>query len=1017
MVRPNRRPALILAIAALISVALPPVALAAPKDHAQYIVTYKHAPGKAAEKKVKDLGGSVTQHLKLIDGLGVDLPRGQLKKLQNDPTVASVEPDGKLELLASTGDLEYDNAWGVERIGARRVHQAGNTGQGIKVAIIDTGIDYIHDDPDNLPYVVDPEFNHVYKGGYDFYNHDADPLDDNGHGTHVAGILAAEHNGYLVVGVAPGVDLYALKVLSAAGEGDYSGLIAALGWAVDHDIDVVNMSLGGHEVSAALQTAIANAYNAGVTLVAASGNVNPNNINELIYGCPVAYPAAYDQVIAVSFTNTADKLTGFSCTGTQVDLAAPGDQIFSPVPAGPTGSCMFCSPNGYAAESGTSMASPHVAGVVALVLHAGIADANGNGLLADDVKAHLCAQTSPAAGTATTDPKYAKWYGCGIVDADKALLDFPPPPPAPLLDAVDDAASVAEDGTTNVAVLPNDTDPGGGPISVASATDPAHGSTTVNPDGTVAYSPDHDFTGADTFDYTITNPAAATATGTVSVTVTPVNDAPVAAPDTLVTSTGLAASVAVLANDTDVDGDPLTVTSASTAAHGTTAVAVDGSITYTPTGGYSGPDSFTYAISDGAGGSATGTVTVSVVLSNAPPVATDDTLAATEDTPATLDAVANDTDPDGGALHVSAVGQPAHGTTTIDANGRIVYTPAANYSGSDAFTYTVADQIGATDGGAVTVTVSPANDPPVAVDDSATTTEDSPITIAVAANDNDIDGDTLVATAAGAPTLGSVAVLADGTIRYTPPADYSGADEFDYTVSDGHGGTDSGHVSVSITAVNDVPLAANKTVTTPYGTKVTVTMTGSDVEKCDLTFQVVTPPAHGTLGSPSSVLCVTLLPPYADSSKIVYTPAAGYSGADSFTYRTGDGTGWSAPATVAITVSPPTLLHVGDLDATKTIKASSWSTTLTIKVHNASHAVVSGVTVSGTWSNGATGNVTCKTSTAGTCTLSKSSIPKTTASVTFTVTGMTLAASVYAGSSNHDPETDSNGTVIVVKQQ
>jgi hypothetical protein len=244
------------------------------------------------------------------------------------------------------------------------VHLAGNTGQGIKIAIIDTGIDYIHNDPDDLPYVVDPEFNHVYKGGYDFYNNDADPYDDNGHGTHVAGILSAEHNGYLVVGVAPSVDLYALKVLSAAGEGDYSGLIAALGWAVDHDIDVVNMSLGGHEASAALQTAVANAYNAGVTLVAASGNVNPNNINELLYGCPVAYPAAYDQVIAVSFTNTADKLTGFSCTGTQVDMAAPGDQIFSPVPAGPTGSCMFCSPYGYSAQSGTSMASPHMAGVV-----------------------------------------------------------------------------------------------------------------------------------------------------------------------------------------------------------------------------------------------------------------------------------------------------------------------------------------------------------------------------------------------------------------------------------------------------------------------------------------------------------------------------------------------------------------------------------------------------------------------------------------------------------------------------
>ena len=174
------------------------------------------------------------------------------------------------------------------------------------------------------------------------------------------------------------------------------------------------MSLGGHEASAALQAAVAAAYDAGVTLVAASGNTV--TLNDLIYGCPVAYPAAYDQVIAVSFTGTADKLTGYSCTGPQVDLAAPGDNIVSTVPVG---NCMFCSPNGYKAESGTSMASPHVAGVVALTLSYGIADSNGNGLLADDVKAHLCATAATASYPATTDARYPNWYGCGIVDADE----------------------------------------------------------------------------------------------------------------------------------------------------------------------------------------------------------------------------------------------------------------------------------------------------------------------------------------------------------------------------------------------------------------------------------------------------------------------------------------------------------------------------------------------------------------------------------------------------------------------
>ena len=306
MRRPSRRPMVILALVALVLASLPASAAAAspaPKAKAKswaetsdtYIVTYDGPPGKAAEKVIQKLGGKVRHDLELIDGLGIELPRGQLKKLKADPNVESVEHDGLITAFdhtPNTGDLEYENAWGVEHIGTRVVHQAGNRGEGVKVAVIDTGLDYIHDDPDDLPYNVDPEFTTVYKGGYDFFNNDADPYDDNGHGTHVSGIVAAEKNGYLVVGVAPKVDLYALKVLSAAGEGDYSGLIAALGWAVDHDMDVVNMSLGGHEVSAALQTAIAEAYDAGITLVAASGNVNPGSIQELLNGCAVAYPAA-----------------------------------------------------------------------------------------------------------------------------------------------------------------------------------------------------------------------------------------------------------------------------------------------------------------------------------------------------------------------------------------------------------------------------------------------------------------------------------------------------------------------------------------------------------------------------------------------------------------------------------------------------------------------------------------------------------------------------------------------------
>ena len=288
---------------------------------------------------------------------------------------------------ASTGDLEYDNAWGVTHIGSKAAHDAGIRGQGVKVAVIDTGVDYIHDQPPALePPVVDPEFLNIYKGGYDFVNNDADPMDDNGHGTHVAGILAAEHNGYLVVGVAPAVDLYALKILDASGAGDVSNLILALQWAVDHGINVANMSLGTHEISPALATAVANASAAGPA-DGRRGRQHRRRSRSSSRAARSRIPGAYPQVLSTTFTNQNDALTGYSCTGPEVDFAAPGDNIFSPVPVG---SCMLCSPNGYAAESGTSMASPHLAGRSRCCSAPGITDAGAPGLF-DDVRARLCA--------------------------------------------------------------------------------------------------------------------------------------------------------------------------------------------------------------------------------------------------------------------------------------------------------------------------------------------------------------------------------------------------------------------------------------------------------------------------------------------------------------------------------------------------------------------------------------------------------------------------------------------------
>jgi subtilisin family serine protease len=395
----------------------------APKGQDQkVIVIFEGRPGKAGREAIEDAGGTPGTSLPIASAIAAEVPAAGIAKLMKNPRVVSVEPDAPLQLFdhpTESHGAEYDAAWGVEHYGADDVHASGNTGAGINVAVIDSGVDYNH-----------PELDAPYVDGIDLFNNDDNPMDDNGHGTHVSGTIAAELNGQQVVGAAPGINLYAVKVVNANGEGDYSNLIAGLNWvhafnvANEHGIDVVNMSLGGDVASAALETAINVVYGDGTIVVAASGNINPLNWQEIFFGCAVKYPAAYPNVWATSFTGPTDDLTGYSCTGTQIDFASPGDNIQSTVP---TGSCMFCSPGGTNWLSGTSMASPHLAAAAVLVLANGITNAGDPATLADDVKAHLCANTNPGTHFPTTDSRYPLWFGCGVVDVENALITNPPP--------------------------------------------------------------------------------------------------------------------------------------------------------------------------------------------------------------------------------------------------------------------------------------------------------------------------------------------------------------------------------------------------------------------------------------------------------------------------------------------------------------------------------------------------------------------------------------------------------------
>jgi hypothetical protein len=469
--------------------------------------------------------------------------------------------------------------------------------------------------------------------------------------------------------------------------------------------------------------------------------------------------------------------------------------------------------------------------------------------------AHVTFRAQDDGGT-TPDNSYGSLTPIPDDTADDVSFDINVE--ADAVSAVGDLASVDEDDPTapvTIDVLGNDTFPVG--ATITAVTQGTKGSVSIVGDGSsVAYSPSPNANGSDTFTYTLDDGAGSSDTATVSVTITAENDAPKAVTDTLtVPEDAAATAVNVRANDTDVDGDTLSITGTTNGTKGTVAITGGGTgLTYDPATNLNGSDSFTYTVSDGHGGTAIGTVNVTITPSNDAPVATTDSVTVGEDALATTVLVlANDTDLDGDTLTITAKTNGTKGAVAIATGSTsVTYRPNANANVPDSFTYTISDGHGGTKTGTVNVTITPVNDPPDARTDVGVNIPESagPTAVAVLANDLEVDGEALRIIARTNGAHGTVTITGGGTgLAYDPVQLYYGTDTFTYTVTDGH---TSDTATVLLTVVKDTtaPTVVGpgeafyaQTVATST-TRVKVSWSGSDgatgtgITKYELQFSV-----------------------------------------------------------------------------------------------------------------------------------------------------------------------------------
>lgn len=363
-----------------------------------------------------------------------------------------------------------------------------------------------------------------------------------------------------------------------------------------------------------------------------------------------------------------------------------------------------------------------------------------------------------------------------------------------------------------------------------------------------------------------------------------VNRAPIAVNDSAtVDRNASAVSIDVLANDSDPDGDALSITAASAPGNGS--ATISGSrVLYTPRAGYVGSDSFTYTISDGA---LTATATVSITVRVAPPVANPDTATTVRGVPVSFNVLSNDTDPTGEALSLIAVGTPANGSASFTASGDVTYTPAGGFIGTDTFSYRARNVSGVEVEGRITVTVTAL--PPRALSDVATTPYNTPVTVNVLANDTDPSGDTLTLVDVTGAANGTVSFTADGQVTFRPAAEFfGGVVTLGYRIRNSAGGEDTASLVITVSPPVG-PIAVADEASTAGVDPVEIDVLANDSDPQNLAIRVVSVglPFRGT---------ATLLP----DGRVRYQPSTHWCGTDLFSYTIENTAGLTATTTVIV---------------------------------------------------------------------------------------------------------------------